>query len=68
MATLAGVVLVDGPLHGLASAAVALLVALATAAWSRHTLGGRTGDTLGATVALAEVAVCLALLAFASQA
>lgn len=27
-------------------------------------LGGRTGDTLGATVALAEVAVCLTLLAF----
>jgi adenosylcobinamide-GDP ribazoletransferase len=66
-ATLAGVVLIDGPLHGLASAATAILVALATAAWSRRTLGGRTGDTLGATVALAEVAVCLTLLAFASQ-
>ena len=66
-ATLAGVVLVDGPVHGLASAAAALLVALATAAWSRRSLGGRTGDTLGATVALAEIAVCLTLLAFASQ-
>ncbi|MDQ6803808.1 MAG: hypothetical protein M3065_02315 [Actinomycetota bacterium] len=29
----------------------------------RATLGGRTGDTLGATVALAEVVVCTALLA-----
>lgn len=63
--TTAGVVLIDGPLHGLACAGAGILVALATAAWSRHTLGGRTGDTLGATVALAEVAVCLTLLAFA---
>jgi cobalamin synthase len=29
-------------------------------------LGGRTGDTLGATVALGEVAACLALVAAAS--
>jgi adenosylcobinamide-GDP ribazoletransferase len=64
--TVAGVVVLDGPLHGLACAAAGILVALATAAWSRRTLGGRTGDTLGATVALAEVAVCLTLLAFAA--
>jgi adenosylcobinamide-GDP ribazoletransferase len=64
--TIAGAVLLDGPLHGLTAAAAGIAVALATAAWSRRTLGGRTGDTLGATVALAEVAVCLALLAFAS--
>jgi cobalamin synthase len=31
--------------------------------WSRRTLGGRTGDTLGATIALGEVAVCLTAVA-----
>ncbi|QEC47021.1 adenosylcobinamide-GDP ribazoletransferase [Baekduia soli] len=41
-----------------ASAAVAVLVT----AWSRGRLGGRTGDTLGATVALAEAAVAIVLL------
>ena len=34
-----------------------------TSAWARRALGGRTGDTLGATVALAELAACAALLA-----
>ncbi|MDW5598370.1 adenosylcobinamide-GDP ribazoletransferase [Conexibacter stalactiti] len=46
----------------LALAAAALATAAVTA-WSRRTLGGRTGDTLGATVALTEVAVLLALAA-----
>lgn len=32
--------------------------------WSRRTLGGRTGDTLGAAVALAELAALLAQLGF----
>jgi adenosylcobinamide-GDP ribazoletransferase len=59
-------VLVEGPVHGLAGAAAGSLVALAGSAWSRRALGGRTGDTLGATIALAEVAVCLTLLAFAT--
>ena len=42
----------------LAAAAVAALVS----AWARATLGGRTGDTLGATVALAEVAAAVVIL------
>jgi cobalamin synthase len=37
----------------------------AVSALARRGLGGRTGDTLGATVALTEVAVCLVLLGFA---
>lgn len=36
-----------------------LLVAAGVAAWSRRTLGGRTGDTLGATVVITEVTVIL---------
>jgi len=54
-----------GVRHGL----VALLVAAATAVlvggWASAALGGRTGDTLGATVALAEAAVAVALLGLA---
>ena len=38
-----------------------------TSAWARRALGGRTGDTLGATVALAELAACAALLAAYGQ-
>lgn len=52
-----------GPLPGLAALGAALASALASSALARRLLGGRTGDTLGATVALAEVAVVLALLA-----
>jgi len=44
---------------------VGLLVAAAVSAWSRRTLGGRTGDTLGATVVLTEVLVVLLLAALA---
>jgi adenosylcobinamide-GDP ribazoletransferase len=62
----AGAVLLDGPLHGLATLAAALLVAGLVSAWARRALGGRTGDTLGATVAIAEIAVCLTLLGFAT--
>jgi adenosylcobinamide-GDP ribazoletransferase len=52
-----------GPARG--GLALGLAVALgAASAWSaRRTVGGRTGDTLGAAVALAEVGLCLALLA-----
>jgi adenosylcobinamide-GDP ribazoletransferase len=53
--------------HGLTALAAAALVAIATALWARRALGGRTGDTLGATVALAEVAVLLVLLGFAQS-
>ncbi len=51
-----------GPGAALALAAAALTAAL-TGGWARRALGGRTGDTLGATVVLAEVAVLLVLLA-----
>jgi adenosylcobinamide-GDP ribazoletransferase len=44
--------------------AAAALVALAVSAWSRLAIGGRTGDTLGASVALVEVVVCLVVLSF----
>jgi adenosylcobinamide-GDP ribazoletransferase len=50
-------------LPGLAAAGGALLATGLVTLWSRRTLGGRTGDTLGAAVALAEVAVLLALVA-----
>jgi adenosylcobinamide-GDP ribazoletransferase len=48
---------------GLGALAAALVVAALSVVGARHALGGRTGDTLGATVALAEVAVCAVLLA-----
>jgi len=48
---------------GLAAAAAALAVAALSVLHVRATLGGRTGDTLGATVALTEVVVCTVLLA-----
>lgn len=52
-----------GPVHAIFAVASAGVVAVAVTAWARTTLGGRTGDTLGASVALTEVVVCLALLA-----
>lgn len=52
---------------GLVPAAAALgaavLTAALSAAFARRALGGRTGDTLGATVAVTEVVVCTVLLA-----
>lgn len=51
--------------HGVVALAVAAAVALLVGGWARTALGGRTGDTLGATVALAEAAVLIALLALA---
>jgi adenosylcobinamide-GDP ribazoletransferase len=48
-------------LHGLVALLAAAAVAALVTAWARSRLGGRTGDTLGATVALAEVAAVLAL-------
>ena len=56
-------VVICGPIPGAAALGAALLVAGLSAAFARRTLGGRTGDTLGATVAIAEVAVCTVLLA-----
>jgi adenosylcobinamide-GDP ribazoletransferase len=63
---IAAAVFVEGAFYAVASAAAGAVVALAVSAWSRRALGGRTGDTLGATIAIAEVAVCLTLLAFAT--
>lgn len=63
--TVLGVLALAGPLPGAACLAAGALVAAAVSAWSRRALGGRTGDTLGATVVLAELAVCLVLLAVA---
>jgi adenosylcobinamide-GDP ribazoletransferase len=54
-----------GPASGVAALAGAALVAAATTAWARDAVGGHTGDTLGATVALAEVTSALVLLGFA---
>lgn len=47
---------------GLGALTAAAATAALTTLWARRALGGRTGDTLGATVALAELAACLALL------
>jgi adenosylcobinamide-GDP ribazoletransferase len=48
---------------GLAAVGAAVVVAALSTLHARASLGGRTGDTLGATVAVAEVAVCTVLLA-----
>jgi len=63
--TLPVAILVQGVVPGLAATAAAAITALAAGVHARRTLGGRTGDTLGATVAVAEVTVCLTLLALA---
>jgi adenosylcobinamide-GDP ribazoletransferase len=55
--------LATGPWRGLLALAAATLVAAASAVWARRAVGGRTGDTLGATIALAELAVVAALAA-----
>lgn len=52
-----------GPPRGLLAIGAAALVAAASVVWAGRTLGGRTGDTLGATIALAELAVIVALAA-----
>ena len=54
--------LAAGSLPGLAATAAALAAAALSVLTARRALGGRTGDTLGATVALAELLVCLTLL------
>jgi adenosylcobinamide-GDP ribazoletransferase len=54
----------ENPAPAAVSLAAAAVVALAVSAWSRRTIGGRTGDTLGASVALVEVVVCLVVLGF----
>lgn len=51
-----------GPSAGSAALAAAAAVCAGSAALARSRFGGRTGDTLGATVCVAEVAVVLVLL------
>ncbi len=62
--TILGVLLVCAPLPGAAALGTATVAAAAVSLWSRRMIGGRTGDTLGATVVLSEAAVCLTLLGF----
>jgi adenosylcobinamide-GDP ribazoletransferase len=61
--TVAIVLVAAGPVHGLIVIAVTLLLAGALTLFVGRAYGGRTGDTLGAMVALTEVAVCLTLVA-----
>ncbi|MEA2320004.1 MAG: adenosylcobinamide-GDP ribazoletransferase [Solirubrobacteraceae bacterium] len=66
-ATVTGVaaaLLVGGVGPGAGALAGAALATLGIAAWASRTLGGRTGDTLGASVAIAEVVVIVVLLGF----
>lgn len=62
--TVAGTIAVCGPLPGGAALAAGVLAAAVTSASARRALGGRTGDTIGATIALAEAAIGLTLLGF----
>jgi adenosylcobinamide-GDP ribazoletransferase len=48
---------------GAAALGTAFLVAVLATMGARRAVAGRTGDTLGATVAITEVAACVALLA-----
>jgi len=66
MATLTSVALalaVCGLVAGASAIGAALLFAAFSVPCARRVFGGRTGDTLGATVAVTELAVCVALLA-----
>lgn len=56
---------VEEPTRALSAVAAAAATGLAVAAWARKLVGGRTGDTLGASVALVEMTVCLVMLGFA---
>ena len=55
-------VLACGALLGVLAVAVGIATAAGVTVLGRWSLGGSTGDTLGATVALVEVAVCMALM------
>lgn len=64
--TVAAAVLLAGAGPGLAAIGGAMLMTTLVTGWSRATIGGRTGDTLGAAVTLAEAVVLVMLLGFAS--
>jgi adenosylcobinamide-GDP ribazoletransferase len=59
----AAMLLSVGPARTEVALACALAVMAATSYGARRALGGRTGDTLGATVALTELSVLIALAA-----
>lgn len=54
-------VLATGPARAALSLGIAGIVAAATSLLARRAIGGSTGDTLGATVTVAEAVICLAL-------
>jgi adenosylcobinamide-GDP ribazoletransferase len=54
---------VCGPIPGAGALGAAALSAALSVLFVRRTLGGRTGDTIGATIAVTEVVVCTTLLA-----
>jgi adenosylcobinamide-GDP ribazoletransferase len=60
---LAIVVAVAGPVAAAASFVVVAAVTVAFGVLAARTFGGRSGDTLGAVIALAEAAACTTLLA-----
>jgi adenosylcobinamide-GDP ribazoletransferase len=53
-----------GLVPGVTATVATLVLAALSALFARRALGGRTGDTLGATIAVTEAVVCVALLAF----
>ncbi len=61
--TAATAIVLLGVWRGALSLGLAAVLGAVTALWARRAFGGRTGDTLGAGIALTELAVCLALLA-----
>jgi adenosylcobinamide-GDP ribazoletransferase len=61
--TVAIVAAADGPVKGGVGLGACALLSGLSAVFARRVFGGRTGDTLGATVAITELAVCLALMA-----
>lgn len=58
----AAALLLVGIGDGLVACGAAAVVTCLVTVWARKSLGGRTGDTLGATVALAEVAIAVTWL------
>jgi adenosylcobinamide-GDP ribazoletransferase len=56
---------IESPMRALGAIVAATITTVAVSAWACRSLGGRTGDTLGASVALVEVIVCLVMLGFA---
>jgi adenosylcobinamide-GDP ribazoletransferase len=61
-ATTIAIAIIGLPERTFAVLLVTGLSALAVSAWARRFVGGRTGDTLGATVVITEVVVVLVLL------